>query len=208
VPFSYPILVDLAARPVVVVGGGRVAERKVAGLLDAGADVTVVSQAATAGLAELAACGRLRLLGRGYQPGDLAGARLAVAATGDPAVDQAVADEAGRLGILVNVAGDPERGSCATAAVLRRGDLVVAVGTAGRAPGLAGALRRRLEAALGPEWAELVGILAAERDRLPAAGDVAAWDELLGPEVLAAVRRGEHDTVREAVRTCRSSSSA
>src|SRR6266511_4386059 len=84
----------------------------------------------------------------------------------------------------------------------------VVVATSGRTPGLAGALRRRLEADFGPEWAELVDLLAADRAALPRASDQATWQELLAPEVLDAVRRGATDAVRERIRGCRSSSSA
>jgi precorrin-2 dehydrogenase / sirohydrochlorin ferrochelatase len=205
---SYPILVDLAGRPVLVVGGGRVAERKVRGLLAAGAAVRVVSPALTPGLAGLAGAGDLRVEARPWRPGDLAGAVLAVAATGEPAVNRRVAEEGRALGVLVNVVDDPDRGGFTVPAVLRRGDLTVAVATSGRTPGLAGALRRRLEASFGPEWAELVELFAADRGSLPGAADQAAWDGLLAPDLLEAVRRGQPAVVRERIRACRSSSSA
>jgi precorrin-2 dehydrogenase/sirohydrochlorin ferrochelatase len=101
-----------------------------------------------------------------------------------PEVDRAVAVEAAAAGIPVNVAGAPAEGWFTTPAVLRRGDLIVAVATSGRTPGLAGALRRRLAADLGPEWATLVELLGEVRDRLPPAADTAAWDRLLTPELL------------------------
>jgi siroheme synthase-like protein len=203
----YPILVDLAARPVVVVGGGPVAERKARGLLAAGAAVRVVSPEVGAGLAALAAGGELAVELRPYRQGDLAGAALAVAATDDAAVNRRVAEDGRAAGVLVNLVDDPDRGGFTVPAVLRRGDLTVAVATSGRTPGLAGALRRRLEDQFGPEWADLVDLLATDRGSLPGAADQAAWQGLLAPEMLAAVRRGETDVVRERIRGCRSSSS-
>jgi precorrin-2 dehydrogenase/sirohydrochlorin ferrochelatase len=203
-----PILVDVDGRPVVVVGGGRVAERRARELLAAGAVVRVVSPEVGAGLAGLAATGALTVEPRRYRHGDLAGAALAVAATDDPAVNRRVAADGRDSGVLVNRADAPDEGGFSVPAVLRRGDLTVAVATAGRAPGLAGAVRRRLEGDFGPEWADLVDLLAADRASLPGAADEAAWAELLAPEVLDWVRRGENAAVRERIRGCRSSSSA
>jgi len=205
---SYPILLDLAGRPTVVAGGGPVAERKVHGLLAAGATVRLVSPEVTPGLAHLARRGEIVLETRPWRPGDLDGAMLGVAATGDPAVNARVAEEGRSRGVLVNRVDDPDRGGFTVPAVLRRGDLTVAVATSGRTPGLAGALRRRLEGVFGPEWAELVELFAADRGSLPRAADQAAWDGLLGPDVLEAVRSGQPAVVRERIRACRSSSSA
>jgi precorrin-2 dehydrogenase/sirohydrochlorin ferrochelatase len=204
----YPILVDLAGRPTVVAGGGPVAERKVRGLLAAGATVRLVSPEVTPGLADLAGRGEIVVEARAWRPGDLAGAVLAVAATSDPAVNARVAEEGRSSGVLVNRADSPDGGGFTVPAVLRRGDLTVAVATSGRTPGLAGALRRRLEGVLGPEWVELVELFAANRGSLPRAADQAAWDGLLAPDVLEAVRRGQPAIVRERIRACRSSSSA
>jgi precorrin-2 dehydrogenase len=204
----FPILVDVDGRLVVVVGGGRVAERRVRELRAAGAVVRVVSPKLGAGLAGLAAGGELAVEPRRYLQGDLAGAALAVAATDDPEVNRRVAADGRDAGVLVNRADAPDEGGFSVPAVLRRGDLTVAVATAGRAPGLAGAVRRRLERDFGPEWADLVDLLAADRASLPGAADEAAWRELLAPEVLDSVRRGEKAAVRERIRGCRSSSSA
>jgi precorrin-2 dehydrogenase / sirohydrochlorin ferrochelatase len=204
----FPILVDVDGRLVVVVGGGRVAERRVRELRAAGAVVRVVSPKLGAGLAGLAAGGELAVEPRRYRQGDLAGAVLAVAATDDPEQNRRVAADGRDAGVLVNRADAPDEGGFSVPAVLRRGDLTVAVATAGRAPGLAGAVRRRLERDFGPEWADLVDLLAADRASLPAAADEAAWRELLAPEVLDSVRRGEKAAIRERIRGCRSSSSA
>src|SRR5688572_10459592 len=90
---GYPLVIDLANRPCVVIGGGAVAERKVEGLLAAGAAVTVVSPALNEGLVELARGGRIDHVCRRYRRGDLAGKRLAFVATGDRRVAAAVARE-------------------------------------------------------------------------------------------------------------------
>jgi precorrin-2 dehydrogenase/sirohydrochlorin ferrochelatase len=195
-PAGYPILVHLAGRPVVVVGAGRVATRKVAGLLDAGARVRLVAPRASAQLTALAGAGRLDWERRPYRPGDLHGAFLVIAATDAPAVNRRVAADAHTAGVLADVVDDPGAGGFTTPATLRRGDLVVAVATSGRVPGLAGALRRRLAAQLGPEWGALVELLAEVRGRLPTADDQAGWDRLLAPELLARLRAGDRGRAR------------
>ncbi|MCC6167507.1 MAG: bifunctional precorrin-2 dehydrogenase/sirohydrochlorin ferrochelatase [Caldilineaceae bacterium] len=143
----YPIcLTNLAGAPVVVIGGGPVAARKVAGLLAVQAAVTIVSPALTPELALLAAMGRVYWINRPYVPGDLAGARLAFAATDVRAVNAQVAGEAAQRGLLCNVADAPEEGSFHLPAVHRQAELVVAVSTGGTAPGRARRLRDRIAA--------------------------------------------------------------
>ncbi len=143
----YPIfLTHMAGAPVVMVGGGRVAARKVAGLLAVQAAVTVVSPELSPELARLADAHALTWRARPYQPGDLAGARLAFAATNQRGVNAMVADEAAQRGILCNVADAPEEGTFHLPAVARQGEVVVAVSTSGTAPGRARILRDRIAA--------------------------------------------------------------
>jgi uroporphyrin-III C-methyltransferase / precorrin-2 dehydrogenase / sirohydrochlorin ferrochelatase len=123
----YPVGLRLAGRRVVVVGGGQVAHRRVAGLLDAGADVTVVSPVVTPALESLVASGGLTLVPRRYERGDLDGAWYAVAATDDPAVNAAVAEEAEQDRIFCARADDRTASSAWTPAIGRQGDLVVGV---------------------------------------------------------------------------------
>ena len=124
-----------------VVGGGPVAVRKVQGLLEAGAQVTVVAPEPLAGLA-------IRQQVRKYQPGDLKGAVLAFTATNDRAVNAQVAAEAKRRRIPVNVADQPEEGDFIVPARLRRGRIQIAVSTGGESPRLAKQLRQKLESVL------------------------------------------------------------
>jgi cobalt-precorrin 5A hydrolase / precorrin-3B C17-methyltransferase len=144
---SYPItLINLRGALVVVVGGGAVAERKVRGLLDAGAAVRLISPALTAGLHALADAGAIEWQARPYQPGDLGGARLAFAATNQRAVNAQVAGEAEALGLLCNVADDPQAGSFHLPAVHREPGLVLAVSTAGASPARAKQVRDQIAA--------------------------------------------------------------
>lgn len=145
----YPIfLTNLAQVRAVVIGGGRVATRKVAGLLAAGIQLTLISPDLTADLAEHHRQGEITWLPRAYQPGDLAGFGLAFAATNQPHVNAQIAQEAAALGILCNVADAPQAGSFHLPAVLRRPGLVVAVGSGGTDPARAAHTRDRIAALL------------------------------------------------------------
>jgi precorrin-2 dehydrogenase/sirohydrochlorin ferrochelatase len=159
---TYPInVIGLEQRHSVVIGGGNVAARKVAGLLEAGARVTVISPALAPELKTLAEAGRVVFIGR-----DLAGAFLVIAATDEPAVNRAVWQEAEQIGCLVNVVDDPAHSNFIVPAVVRRGDVSVAVSTGGASPALARHLRERLETLVGPDYGELADLLAELRPQL------------------------------------------
>src|SRR5205809_3374785 len=175
--FGYPVSLDLEGRRCVVVGGGTVAEHKVQGLLDAGAAVTVVAGEFTPALRELAARGELELLPRPYARGDLAGAFLTIAAADDGAVNAEVFGEASERRVLCNAVDDVEHCHFAVPSIVRRGELLLAISTGGRAPALAKRLRQRLADELGWEWEALVDVLgevrAAALPHRPA--DFATW---------------------------------
>jgi uroporphyrin-III C-methyltransferase / precorrin-2 dehydrogenase / sirohydrochlorin ferrochelatase len=166
-----PIFVALRDVPVTIVGAGSVAERKVAVLLDAGARVTVVAPETTTAIRAWAESGRLELRQRPYRPGDLRGARLAYAATSLPEVNQAVRVEARAEGVWLNAVDQPELCDFVTPALVRRGDLTIAVSTDGRAPGFAKRVRQELERHFGPEYeAKLEEAAKARRARAPGHG--------------------------------------
>jgi precorrin-2 dehydrogenase/sirohydrochlorin ferrochelatase len=201
---DYPVNLRLEGRRVLVVGGGRIALGKARGLVEAGADVTVVAPDVVDGFEGV------RVERRPYAVGEAAGYRLVVTATGDPAVDQQVFDDAEAAGVWVNSADDPARCSFTLPARVGRGDLLVTVSTGGRSPALASWLRERLEADLGPEHEQLLDLLAEERDRLRATGassEQAGWKRALGSGMLDLVREGDLVAARELLRTCLSSSS-
>ena len=205
-PPAYPVNLLLAGRPVLVVGGGSVAVEKVRGLLDAGADVTVVAPEVDPALDEL----DVTVERRPYRPGEAAEYRLVVAATGDPAVNQAVFDDGEVAGVWVNSADDPARCSFTLPARVRRGDLLVTVSTGGRSPALAAWLREQLEEELGAEYAILLELLADERERLRAEGRPTDRSGLAsGPRIGDAGPdpRRRCRGARELLRTCLSSSS-
>jgi siroheme synthase-like protein len=193
----YPVLLDLAGRRCVMIGGGVIAERRVDGLVTAGARVTVISPRLTPALAALAAQGRIEHEPRGYRVGDLAGADLAFVATDAGEVNAAVAREARERRIWVNAADDPARCTFILPALVRRGDLTVAVATGGSSPALARAIREELEAYLTDDYTTLAAIAAEARREIRASGrpvTAEAWRRALGPEVRRLIaERGRED---------------
>lgn len=143
VPY-YPIFLDLAGKPVLVVGAGKIGLRKIKGLVEAGASVTVVAPRGEPELTTLP----VEWLRRRFRKSDLKGNVLVFAATNLRRVNRAVAVEAKRLGIPVNVADSPTECDFIVPARVRSGDLQIAVSTGGRSPRLAAALRRKLESLL------------------------------------------------------------
>lgn len=198
----YPVFLDLAGRLCAVVGGGAVAEEKVEGLLAAGARVRLIAAAPSATLRRLIArrryLDRVEHVARPYAIGDLAGTFLVLAERIDPATDRAVFAEAEARGIPVNVQDDTRHCSFIAPSVVRRGDLAVAISTAGKAPVLAVRLRQQLEAALGPEHARFLDIAGRLRrpllERIP---DFETrkelWYRLVDSDVLERLAHGDDD---------------
>jgi siroheme synthase-like protein len=169
----YPVVLRLEGRRCLVVGGGVVARRKVEGLLAAGAQVAVVATVVDDELRRLAqstTAGRLAIEERPYRAEDLDGMWLAIAATDDAAVQQAVADDGERARVWVNAADDPDRCAFFLPAVHRRDPVLLAVSTQGTSPALAGWLRDRLALALPARLEDLVTAVAAERSAVQASG--------------------------------------
>ncbi|MGD8406564.1 MAG: bifunctional precorrin-2 dehydrogenase/sirohydrochlorin ferrochelatase [Anaerolineales bacterium] len=159
-------LIGLQTRQAVVIGGGHVAARKVEGLLEAGAQVKVISPEIIPELQKLIASGDVSYLQRAYQNGDLEGAYLTIAATDDLSVNHAVWVEATNRGCLINVVDDPEHSTFILPAIVKRGEMSVAVSTGGGSPALARRLRERLEDMIGTEYGTLTEILAELRPEI------------------------------------------
>jgi len=159
----YPVLVQLAGRPVVVIGGGRVAERKVAALLEAEARVRVVSPSLTPALHRWAEEGRVEAVLREAEEADLDGAYLAFVAGGGGEFRARMIAAAKARGVPVNAAGDGEEGDFLTPAVVRRGDLVLAVSASGASPALAARIAAELRERYGSEHERLCKVLRTVR---------------------------------------------
>lgn len=161
----FPLFLKLTARPTVVIGAGYLAESKIESLLAAQAQVRVIAPRVNARIRELADSGEIKLQERPYQTGDIAGAFLAVAATDDPAVNRAVFAEAEAAGVLVNAVDDPPFCDFYFPSVVRRGDLLIAISTAGQSPALAQRLRKEINGLLPldtGDWLTELGNLRRE----------------------------------------------
>ena len=195
----YPVFLDLTGRPCCVVGGGSVAERKVEGLVAAGARLTVVSPTLTPRLQALAHAGRLRHVGREYRAGDLAGQQLAFVATDDGAVNAVVAAEAHARSVWLNAADDPPHCSFILPSVLRRGALQVAVATGGASPALSRAIREELEGYFTEEYGALAALAAEVRQELagaPSRPGAMAWGQALAPDLRQLLADGQRDEAK------------
>ena len=160
-----PIFLRLDRRPVTVIGAGTVALAKIESLLATGAQLTVVSPAAVEPIQRLARQGALVWHARTFAPADLDGAFLVIAATNQPAVNHAVYEEALRRNVLCNAVDDPPNCDFYFGSTVTRGDLQIAISTAGESPALAQRLRREIDEQLpgdvGP-WLHQMGALRRE----------------------------------------------
>jgi siroheme synthase-like protein len=193
---THPVFLRVEGRRCVIVGGDGGAEAKTLACLEAGGLVTVVAPELTPGLARLAAEGRIEHHRRPYQQGDLAGAALAYAVVADQRLIARLREDAERERVLLNVVDVPDASTFLAPSVLRRGELLIAVGTGGASPGLSARLRRQLEAHVGPEYGPFVALLGSLRHVLAgSASRTAILGELLDSPLLDLVRRGRSDEV-------------
>ncbi len=156
----FPIFIKLERRKCVVVGAGKIAQGKAAGLLCSQARVVVIAPQATRWIQSQARAGKLQWQQREFKAADVAGAFLVVAATNSSAINQSVFRACGKHGVLCNAVDDPPHCDFFYPAVVRRGPLQIAISTGGRSPALAHRLRTELEQQFGPEyalWVEQVG---------------------------------------------------
>src|SRR5229473_998246 len=165
----FPIFVKLHGRLVVVVGGGEIAAGKIDGLLRAGAQVRVIAPKVHASFAGLIRGRKIEWIPRKFQPADLAGAALVIAATSASGVNANVYREAEAHGILCNAVDDTENCHFYYGSIVQRGDLQIAISTNGKSPALAQRLRQELEQQFGPEYEVWLEWLGAARELLRAA---------------------------------------
>ena len=204
-PTIFPIGLILEGRRCLVVGGGVMADLKVGGLRAAGASVVVVAPVVAEVLRTRAEADvAIELIDRTYEPGDLDGTWLVVAATGIPAVDGAVAADAESRQLFVNAVDDPPHCSAYLMAQVRRGPVVVSISTSGASPAMASYLRRRLDAYLEPTLGEVAELLSTVRGEIADEGrstEGLAWADVIDAELLASVAAGDHEIARRRVRS-------
>jgi precorrin-2 dehydrogenase / sirohydrochlorin ferrochelatase len=199
-----PIFLDLGGRPCLVIGGGEVAEMRVGALLEAGAIVTVVGREATDRIRVLAEAAKLRHLARDYEYGDLHGYSLVYVATTNGEVARRAASEARETGIPINVVDSLESSTFITPATFKRGDLQIAISTAGASPAIARKIRQRLEQQIGPEYGVVLEIMRRARDflrnREPDQAARACIFRLLADALLDCVQRLDYPRIDEVLR--------
>jgi len=196
VPRYYPIFLNIRGKRCVVVGGGPVALRKVNILLEHEANVEVISPELCPELSQLAKSRAIQVLQKNYNGGDLQGAFIAIAATDDGEINNKVAEEARAKGVLVNVVDDSEHSDFIVPSQFRRGDITIAVSTAGKSPALARKIRTRLEKDFGTEYASLALLVDEVRSELKRQGikiNGYSWQEAIDLDVLIELLRTGQD---------------
>ena len=200
----YPIYLQLHEQPCVVIGGGKIAEGKVEGLLAAEAKVTVVSPELTSHLHILVEQNQITHIARVYQTGDLARAFIVICATDQTEINHQVWQEASANGQLVNVVDDTPRCNFIAPAILRKGDLTIAISTAGKAPALAVRLKERLQNQIGSEYERFLELSGQLRE--PLAHHVpdfetrkALWYELVDSDALSLLAQGDEPAAMEII---------
>ncbi|KOR88190.1 precorrin-2 dehydrogenase/sirohydrochlorin ferrochelatase family protein [Paenibacillus solani] len=194
-----PVLLNCKGRSCLIIGGGKVAERKAIHLLDVGASVHIVSPVLRSEtLQRLANKNVLRWTKREYQADDLTGVFLVYAATDDSKLNLEIAANADRLGVLVNIASHGEKGTFITPAVLRRGRLTLAVSTSGAGPRAARDILQQLEEQFGPEYEEYLDFLYEMRTMIKqevACKDARSrlLDKVYGIDLLGEIRLGGYE---------------
>jgi precorrin-2 dehydrogenase / sirohydrochlorin ferrochelatase len=194
----YPVYIQLRAQPCVVIGGGKIAEGKVDGLLAAQAKVIVIAPELTSRLRHLAEQQQITYIARKYQPGDLIGAFMVICATDQTEINHQVWQEATANHQLVNVVDDTPRCNFIAPSILRKGDLTIAISTSGKAPALAVRLKERLQREIGPEYERFLE-LAGELRVPDFETRKAVWYELVDSEILAALARGDESSARDII---------
>ncbi len=200
----YPVCLDVRNRRCVIVGGGEVGQRKVEGLLDCGAHVVVVGHELTPSLRRLKADGRIEHIQTDYDKRVMDDAFLVIGATDRDDINERIAGDAREAGILANIVDDPEKCDFILPALLRRGDLLVAVSTGGASPALAKRLRDELKEHIGPEYEVLAKILGRLREAVLAKGGSAdenreTFRAVVASDVADRIRERDWDGVRRII---------
>jgi precorrin-2 dehydrogenase/sirohydrochlorin ferrochelatase len=198
----YPILVDLKDKKTVVLGGGQVALRKIAALLECGAEVNVVSRDLTTELQDLLTEGKIRLLDREFKEDYVEGAFLVIASTDDPEFNQRVSEIAREKGILVNAVDQPADCTFVVPSVIKRGDLLIAVSTSGKSPAMAKRIRERLGSQFGWEYEGFLLLMGKLRKEILSKGlssevNSRVFHELVDSPILDLIKRKDWNGVAE-----------
>jgi precorrin-2 dehydrogenase / sirohydrochlorin ferrochelatase len=200
----YPILVDLQGKKALVVGGGKVAQRKIETLLEHGASVEVVARELTAELEELRSAGRIEFLGGEFSEAFLQGAFAVFAATDDASLNRRVSQAAQQRGLLVNAVDQPADCNFIVPSVLSRGDLLIAVSTSGKSPAFARKVRVELERHFGEEYGSFLNLMGNLRKEILRLGlcqeeNKSAFEDLVYSDLLSAIHQRNWDLASQII---------
>ena len=196
----YPVHLDIQNRNCLVVGGGAVGTRKVAALLDCGANVTVISPEVSHQLRDLAISGLIKLRERPYQSGDLNGMFLVIGATDDEGQNRQISSDADHLNTLCNIADRPESCNFILPSIVQRDDLVITISTSGKSPALAKKLRKTLEYQFGKEYGVFLKLMGAIRKKLLSQSHKPEthkhlFEQLIAADLIAMIQKGKTEEI-------------
>jgi len=200
----YPILVDLHGKKALVVGGGKVAQRKIETLLEHGATVQVVAKELTASLEELRRAGRIEFLGEEFSETFVDGVFVVFAATDDTSLNRRVSRTAQQRSLLVNAVDQPADCNFIVPSVLSRGDLVIAVSTSGKSPAFARKVRVELEQSFGEEYGLFLNLMGNLRKEILRLGlsqeeNKSTFEDLVTSDLLTAIREKNWDLASQII---------
>ncbi len=200
----YPICLNIFKRKCVVVGGGDVAERKVARLLEAGADVEVVGKILTQTLETMKSEGKIRHVAADYREDFINEAFLVIGATDRDDVNEKIYLDARKKGIIVNIVDSPDRCDFTLPSVVQQGDLQIAISTGGKSPALAKKLRKNMQGNYGPEYRILLDIMGQVREKViirgyPYEENKKLFEALLNSKILQSIREKNWSEVRNII---------
>jgi precorrin-2 dehydrogenase/sirohydrochlorin ferrochelatase len=202
----YPIFLDLRDKNVLVVGGGKVAERKILNLLRYGCRIHVVSPGLTSQLKKLVSEKKIQHIPEQSLNQAMTEASIVIAATDDPVVNGQIASRAKKKGLLVNAVDQPRDCNFIMPSIVRSGDLQIAISTGGKSPALAKKIRKELQAMYGSEYGSLVELLGMLRSEVLARTDPSSenkplFENLVNSDLLQLIRKGDIDGIRATLRS-------
>jgi precorrin-2 dehydrogenase/sirohydrochlorin ferrochelatase len=200
----YPILVELENQKVLVVGGGKVAQRKIETLLQYGAEILIVSRELTGPLEKYVADGRISHVGTEFDEELPGGLFMVIAATDDAQLNERISVEAKRKGILINAVDQPSDCTFIVPSIIKRGDLLIAISTSGKSPALAKKIRKELETKFGKRYEDLLALMGVLRKMvldmgLPQKENSRIFHELVDSPILDAIEEQDIDRVTSTI---------
>jgi len=202
----FPIFLDLDNQKVIVVGGGEVAERKIKNLLIYGCQIYIISPHLTPHLQQLVAKGEIHHISYESLGTSMNDAFMVIVATDDPEVNNQIASQTKEHGLLVNVVDQPGDCNFIMPSIVKRGDLQIAISTAGKSPALAKKIRKEMEVMFGPEYGSLIELLGIIREKLlsqgqPSSKNKIIFQKLVDSNLLHLIKEGNLNGVRATLKS-------